>query len=153
VNVLLEERGRLTLEHAGWRQRVAARLHAARLDAQLGAGEPPESAIALAVHAERVARPAQRRLLAQSIQRVLALADRPPPVRAAPVDLCAVRRARTQLEELADRLASARPVDVRGLARVRTLLADGSGPLYGHRAPEALARALAAVRSELDTDF
>jgi hypothetical protein len=153
MDVLLEQRGRLTLQRVGWRQRLAARVLAAGLDARLGAGEPPESGVALAVHAERVASPSQRRLLARSVQRVLAHAERPTRLRAAPVDLTAVRGARPQLEELAERLASARPVDIRGLARVRTLLADGSGPLYGHRGPETLERALTAVRSGLETGF
>jgi hypothetical protein len=35
-----------------------------------------------------------------------------------------------ELEELADRLLSCNPVDVRGVAQAQLLLADGGGPLY-----------------------
>jgi len=68
----------------------------------------------------------------------------------APVNRAAVRRARAELDALAARLVSSEPLDVRGVARVRTLLADGTGPLYrGHDAGR-LRRELVATLASLD---
>ena len=48
-----------------------------------------------------------------------------------------------------ERLVAPGPVDVRGVARVRNLLADGAGPLYqestAHRLAPELQSALAAM--------
>jgi hypothetical protein len=48
------------------------------------------------------------------------------------------------------RLTATGPVEVQGVARIRTLLADGTGPLY-HSAPaEELRNELAAVLTALN---
>jgi hypothetical protein len=62
-----------------------------------------------------------------------------------------VQRARNELAEVAGRLAASGPVDVHGVARVRTLVADGTGPLYRSAPPECLRHELTEVLAALDT--
>jgi hypothetical protein len=152
--VLLEEDRGLTLRRVGLRERVKARLRSGSLDEALVRGASPESSAELALHARQVASPAGRQLLAQGLRRVVALADAPDTGRrAVPIASSAVRRARNQLEALAARLASEGPVDARGVARIRVLLSDGSGPLYRPSAPGRLRGELVAARSALDPDW
>jgi hypothetical protein len=149
--VVLEEDTGLALRRVRWRDHVLVRARASALDDRLAAGESPESTLALALHAERLCRPAQRRLLARSLSRLVAAADDPAgrPVRT-PVCRPAVRQARAELAAIAGRLSAAGPVSVHGVARVRTLLADGTGPLYQPAPPGRLLRALEEVRRALD---
>ena len=53
------------------------RLRASALDQELAAGTSPEATVALAVHAGRLCRPAQRRLLARSLTRIVAASELP----------------------------------------------------------------------------
>ncbi|HWD54780.1 MAG TPA: hypothetical protein VG346_06640 [Acidimicrobiales bacterium] len=151
--VLLEQDGDLALRHAGWRERLVVRLRAGALDAALAAGASPESDVALALHAEHLCAPSQRRLLSRSLRHVVARAEAPAGrLRPVPLNRAAVRRVRAQLESLADRLASDDPVDVRGIARLRALLSDGTGPLYQPREGGHLELEVAALRSALAPD-
>ena len=52
--------------------------------------------------------------------------------------------------ELSARLRSGTPVDARGMARLRELLTDGSGPCYARVSPDALRAELKAVADVLD---
>ena len=57
-----------------------------------------------------------------------------------------------ELAAVVDHLDGAAPVDAHGVARIRNLLADGTGPLYreprpGHLREELLGRARAAMES------
>ena len=63
----------------------------------------------------------------------------------------AVHQARAELAAVAGRLDATGPVDVHGVARVRTLLADGTGPLYRSARPEQLRNELTAVLDALDS--
>ena len=151
VVVVLEEGTGLGLRQVRWRDRLMVRARASALDRQLAAGASPESNVALAVHAGRLCEPAQRRVLARSLTRIATAADAPTgrPLRA-PVCSPAVHRARAELAAVVGRLTATGPVDVQGVARVRTLLADGTGPLY-HSAPaDDLRIELAAVLTALD---
>ncbi len=67
-----------------------------------------------------------------------------------PIDRDEVRRARHELETLASRLAAPEPVNVGGVARVRSLLADGTGPLYRKSEPGRLRRELVAALASLE---
>jgi len=150
--VVVVERGAgLGLRRVRLRDRLLARIRAAELDVELAAGTSPESSVALALHAGHLCEPPQRRLLARSLRRVVAAAENQSASRVkAPVCRPAVRRARSDLEAVIERLLAAGPVDVRGVARVRTLLADGGGPLYrgecsGHELRDELSGVLAAL--------
>ena len=133
--------------------RLAARLHAHRLDAEIASGAPPDSSLPLALRAQALLRDSARRDLATGAERVLAAvgcqpcraryhARLPVPVRAEQVRACSA-----ELADLADRLLADGPVNAQGVARVRTLLADGASPLYHRAACEDLR---AAIRSAAD---
>ena len=129
--VLLEDRAGFHARHVHLTDRILAWLRAPGLDRRLADGAPPESSLDLAIEAERLTRPAERRVLAGSLERIVAGAGRSKPDRAGvPVARAAVRSARSELESVAARLQSSGPVNVRGVARVRVLLSDGMGPLY-----------------------
>ncbi len=129
--VVLEQDSALRLQRVRLRDRVRAHVRASALDHDLAAGASPDSNVALALHAARLCGPSQRYLLARSLTRVAAASEtRARPRLKAPVCRPAVRRARAELDAVVKRLVSSDPVDVRGVALVRNLLADGTGPLY-----------------------
>jgi hypothetical protein len=149
--VVLEEGAGLGLHRVRWRDRLLARARASSLDRALAAGASPEANVPLAIHAGHLCRPAQRHQLARSLMRIAAAADGPAGRRlGAPVCRPSVRRARVELAAVAGRLGAAGPVDVHGVARVRSLLADGTGPLYRSAPPETLRHELTAVLDALD---
>ncbi len=127
------------------------RARASALDRELATGASPESNVALAVHAGRLCQPGQRRALARSLTRIVAASEAPTARHLnAPVCRPAVHRARAEFAAVVGRLTATGPVDVQGVAQVRTLLADGTGPLY-HAAPtDQLRHELAAVLTALD---
>ncbi len=149
--VVLEQDAGLGLRRVRWWDHVLVRARASALDQELATGASPESNLALAVHAGRLCNPAQRRVLARSLARIAAASNAPAGRRLrAPVCRPAVHRARAELTAVADRLAATGPVDVRGVARVRRLLADGTGPLYRSGSPDQLLGELAAALTALD---
>ena len=148
--VLLEHDAGLGLRRVRLRDRLRARLRVAELDAALASGASPESDVALALHAARLCRPAQRRLLARSLARAESAAAAPVPTRrAVPVCRPAIHRARAELQAVVQRLAAG-PVDVRGVARIRALLADGTGPLYRESTTDRLRTELRAALATMD---
>jgi hypothetical protein len=150
--VVLQEGAGLGLRRVRWWDRLVARVRSSALDHELAAGASPESTVPLAVHAGRLCDPAQRRLLARSLTRIVAASAAPVRSRLkAPVCCGAVHQARPELAALAGRLSASGPVDVHGVARVRTLLADGTGPLYRPAPAERLRRELAEVLAALDS--
>jgi hypothetical protein len=150
--VVLEQGAGLALRRVRWWDRLLVRARASALDRELAAGASPESSAALAVHAGRLCEPAQRRVLARSLHRIVVAADAPAGRRLkAPVSRPAVQRARAELAAVAGRLTADGPVDVRGVARVRHLLADGTGPLYRYAPPARLHDELVAVLTALDS--
>ena len=150
--VVLHEGTDLGLRRVRWWDRLVARTRASVLDRELAAGASPESSVPLAVHAARLCEPAQRHLLARSLTRIVAASDAPARARCkAPVCRPVVRAVRPELAALAGRLRASGPLGVHGVARVRTLLADGTGPLYQSGPPEKLRQELAAVLAALDS--
>ena len=108
--VVLEERAGLGLRRVRWRDRLLARARASALDHDLAAGASPDSNVPLAVHAGRLCKPEQRRLLARSLARLVAAADAPTARRLrAPVCRPAVQGARAELAAVAGRLRGDRP--------------------------------------------
>jgi hypothetical protein len=150
-NVLLD-RGvdGLGVQHVNLRDRLRARFRAGSLDRQLAEGALPEASVALALHAARVYGRSQRRLLADSLTRLSNVSGSAPARLRVPVDQEAVRRASRELHAVADRLSGDSPVNVCGVARVRVLIADGTGPLYRAARPEQLRRELRSALSALD---
>jgi hypothetical protein len=150
MNVLLKTDADLGLCRVRIGDRVRARLQASRLDLQLAGGASPESSVILALHAARLHEPLHRKDLADSLWRIAAATERPARLKA-PLCRTAIRQAHRELEAVAARLAGAGPVNVRGVATVRRLLADGGGPLYRRSAPERLQSELRGVLAALDS--
>jgi hypothetical protein len=149
--VVLEQDAGLGLRRVRWWNHLLVRARASALDQELATGASPESNVALAVHAGRLCNPAQRRVLARSLTRIAEASTAPPGRRLkAPVCRPAVHRARAELTAVTARLVAAGPVDVRGVAQVRQLLADGTGPLYRSGSPDQLRGELAAALTALD---
>jgi hypothetical protein len=115
-----------------------------------GAGRAPGPAVLAERRAELVAH-AERRMLAATLRRVVASADRPP-VRSArvPVDAAAVRAERAHIERLAAVLAATDvPLPARAVARASLLVTDAASPLYG-RGGDQLHRHLAQTLFEIE---
>ena len=127
--------------------RLTERLHAGRYDRDLAVGVPAEPGSPLAVHAERITCVAEREAIARSFRRLVRDAHD------GGVPLCTQmephRRNVLAAEELIDTvtlwLHSQRPVDPRGMARLRRLLCDGAGPLYDRGRGDLEGRLVAAL--------
>jgi plasmid stabilization system protein ParE len=133
-----------------WQARLAAKLFAARYDRAVDAGASSEPGSALAAHVARLSAPRARKELAHALRLVLRDAvEGPDALRPrVPVRTDAVRRAADVVQAIVSRLEGPHRVRVRGMARLRMLLADGRGPLYRSGAGSldaALKGALAAL--------
>lgn len=144
--VILEPYGAPELMHAGVRPHLQTLLHPGRLDRELAAGVPPERSVLLAVHAQRIVRPRACRGLAATLRRLVAGST----AKAVPISGVRVRLAATRLNAVAARLEADGPVAARGVAALRILLSDGSGPLYRTGDGSDLAGRLARIRTELE---
>jgi len=122
---------------------LLARFRARELDCQLAAGLSPESSDVLFTHAARIARPRSCAVLASSLRKVATAAQKPVGLsNRAPMRRDDIRCSRDELVALAERLERTGPIHARGIAQIRLLLSDGSGPLYrsdsGTRLPPLL---------------
>jgi len=134
------------------RRRVEALLLADRLDRALAAGRPPETDVLLALRAERLACAHTRSELACSLGRLLRVAGEPQRGLTRVSSMAVLERVRAShdaLEELVDQLLAPVPVSAHGVALVRLLLRDGSGPLFRYESRDDLTgqvrRAIAAL--------
>jgi hypothetical protein len=130
--------------------RVRARFSAAALDRELAHGVCPDSRPVLELRARALSRPPVRRELGDQLRRIIRQAHQPPgpsmPIRARRAGVLA---AEDELRLLAGRLQSPRRVAVVGIAKVRVLLCDGSGPLYYRASDEDLGSAVREATSAL----
>jgi len=153
VVVQVDADGGVYAQAVSVRQRVAAHLSGERLDRALAAGDPPESSVLLAWRAQELTATSTRQVLASSVRRILHAAAEPPPRWHAygPVarwdHIGAVRR---ELEQLVVQLLAPAPVSARGVAQVRLLLTDGTGPLYRPRSGSQLRRSVLAAVAALE---
>jgi hypothetical protein len=122
----------------GARQRrwlgLRARLQACQLDYELSTGTSPESSDLLFAHAVRIASPRSCAALASSLRKVAIRAQKPIGLsNRAPLQRVDVLHAKAELLALAERLDKTAPIQARGVAQIRRLLGNASGPLYsGH---------------------
>jgi hypothetical protein len=133
------------------RNRLRARLHANRLDHELANGASPDSTVARALRAQALVRPEVRLRLAGSIERLLAVPLRAtgrPPVTSDPAFHRRVHAASDELNELIRYLRTPGPVPAQGVAKVRLLLTDGTGPL--HRGSGGLSHAVREAIAALE---
>jgi hypothetical protein len=149
--VLVQRKAQLGLARVRLHDRVVARLRAGSLDRALAAGASPESSVPLALHAGQLCGQGERRSLARSLTRIAELARSPGSPRAqVPVSSPAVRRCERELRVLVERLSAPGPVGVRGVARLKRLVTDGTGPLYRPSPPGRLSHELLSALDALD---
>jgi hypothetical protein len=108
----------------------------------------------LAARALQLSDERNRRVLAGSLERLVKEAEAPttrffasaviPPCRAA------VSAQIPQIRALASRLRSREPVRAEGMARLRLLLCDGTGPVYARKRSAALPAALEVIVQSLE---
>jgi hypothetical protein len=128
--VILEEGEGLAVHRVGWFERLQTRVKASHLDRELAHGASPEGSVPLALRAQVLTQPAEGARLADALERIVAAADPSSPTHVrVPVNRQAVRAAGTELRTVIDRLRSG-PVDVRTIATIRNLIAEGNSPLY-----------------------
>jgi len=92
-------------------------------------------------------------VLARSLERLIEAAEQPRalfPVAAVPPHRDQVRHAKPAIHEILERLRSPGPVAASGMAMLRELLADGSGPCYAPIRVDALKCELLVVSAMLD---
>jgi hypothetical protein len=110
---------------------LSARLKNAELDSQLASGIAPERSGLLFSHAVRIVRPRGCAVLASSLRRVVADSERwRGRSNRVPLARANVQTAERELVGLAERLERPGPIRARGVAEIRLLLGDGTGPLY-----------------------
>ncbi|WNG88883.1 hypothetical protein C6A87_006635 [Mycobacterium sp. ITM-2016-00317] len=112
--------------------RLTAWTFAGRLDEQLALGFTGKPGTPLAAHARRLESRRERQRIAGSLQRVAADAHDASAWRTGriPLHRSNIRLAGDAVELIVDRLRSPRPVQAKGMARIRRVLSDGGGPLY-----------------------
>jgi hypothetical protein len=117
---------------AGRWAHLKARLLADRYDRQVDAEVLPLPGSALAAHIQRLASRAEAADLARTLRMVQHDAREPywPMTARIPVQRREVFANEDLIEEIVARLTSGRPLGLRGIARLRMLVADGTGPLY-----------------------
>jgi hypothetical protein len=127
----------------GLRSRARARVSGIALARELASGTPPWQSPRHAARALQLTGDSYRAALAHSLERLIALAEKPPR-RRDPVPVCRrqVRDASGWLHVVAARLRDPTPVNPRGMAMITELLADGTSPCYARAAPGALSRTL-----------
>lgn len=136
--------------HIGVGTRIRARLFAARWDQQIERAAPGTAVIAdspLAAHMRRITSRGEREQLADALNPTRRSSAGGVSFRV-PVHAAALSAAADLIDELTFRLRGPQPVRVRGMARLRILLADGRGPFY-RPGPASLNAALRGVLAAL----
>ena len=133
------------------RARVTARLRAQRFDRALAVGVPAPAGSALAVHAARLTSVAERHAVAEALRRAVRDANDDPGATQSgrvPMHRANIAAAEALIDQVRLRLQVPHPVSARGMARLRQLLSDGTGPLYRYGRGD-LAGRLGAVLAAL----
>ncbi len=127
--------------------RLMARLHAGKFDRMLAVGVPAPAGSALAVHAARLTSVEEREAIAHTLRRAAQdAADHHAPLSSrVPLNVPNIGVAKDRIDQIALRLHSPRPVTARGVARLRLVLSDGSGPMYHYGSGDLEGRLGAAL--------
>jgi len=114
--------------------RLTARILADRFDRLIAVGVPAPVGSALAAHEARLESTAERETIARSLRTALADAGGPGILLSSriPLHVPNITAAQDVIEAVTLRLHSPRPVNARGMARLRQILSDGTGPFYRH---------------------
>lgn len=155
--MLVEDGGsddaRLEIRRVRPADRLVAWLRSSALDRELAQGRSPDASAALSLRARVLLSSRTRRRTARALRQI------PRFVRPAPAAIRASTIVGEQLpavafafEELAQRIESDSPVDVRGVALTRVLLANGAGSPYCPVLAESLFRAVNEALGALTPD-
>ncbi|MCV7279071.1 hypothetical protein H7J88_05355 [Mycolicibacterium flavescens] len=130
--------------------RLIARIKAADFDRRLAVGAPAPAGSALAAHCARLTSPREREAVTRALRRIVRDARGRGPLMSSRVPLHTpnIAAAEDLIDDITLRLHSPRPVAARGMARLRVLLADGTGPLYRYGRGDLTGR-LGAALAEL----
>ena len=130
---------------------LARAARAQSLDRDLAAGVPASTSPLHRLHARALAGPAERRRLACAWRRILRAAEGTGRIGQHGLPVCTeqVLAARHDIERLIGHLESAAMVSPAGVAGIRRLLGDGSGPLYHRGAGRALGPELRRLEASL----
>jgi hypothetical protein len=106
----------------------------------------------MALRAQQLASPRLRRELAKNWDHVLDRANRAPVPRSprAPLLRESIKTSEADLREMLKLLATPLPVSARGVAMVRVLLTDGTGPLFNPDCSTDLRTAIHDATKQLD---
>jgi hypothetical protein len=112
--------------------RLKARLTAYQFDRQLAVGVTAPAGSALAAHQARLTSVAERESIALALRQAVhdARTGGTPLCARIPVHLNNIAAAEDLIDTITLRLHSPRPVNARGMARLRVVLSDGCGPMY-----------------------
>ena len=130
--------------------RLAARLQAGRFDRMIAVGVPAPAGTALAAHEARLTSSEEREAIARSLRQTVHDAHNggTPLCSRIPVHRENIAAAEDVIDAITRRLYSPRPVSPRGMARLRHLMSDGTGPMYRYGKGD-LAGRLGAALAEL----
>jgi hypothetical protein len=130
--------------------RMAAYLRRFKLDRALSEGADPSSSGLLAARAAQLAGQSTRADVATGLERMaLSIVDPPSRTRVRPSRQAALAN-QSMLLDLAAALRRGGPLYARGIAKLRMIVVDGTGPAYTDRRGEALARALELAAAGLN---
>jgi hypothetical protein len=142
----------LTARDATVGERLTARLRSGTLDRDLACGVSPDASAPLELRAQALERMSARRELARTLRRLLAEADAQVPRRRSgvvPIMRDTIRDASDEFRILIEHLLAPGPVSAQGVAQIRLLLQDGSGPLFHRGAGECLRTCLQKATAAL----
>jgi hypothetical protein len=142
----------VVFEHGGARTRLATQLRSRQLDRALASGSSSDASSTLSLRARSLISVSGRAALARLIRRLVEDAHDPLNPLTPGVPFCRrkILTSAQLLEELADRLTSAGPVDARGVAQIRVLLTDSHGPVYERPGADDLEPALREAMKALE---
>lgn len=111
--------------------RLHARLRAAKFDRLVSVGVPAPAGSALAAHELRLTSTVERDTVARALRgTVIDARDGVLLSARVPLNVPNIMAAQELIDAITLRLHSPRPVNARGMARLRQVLSDGAGPLY-----------------------
>ena len=135
--------------------RLIARMLAPWLDEELARGMGASLSEAHTARAEQLARTRARRAVAHKLDKLVDRAQNPRLLsRIALIPPCReqVHDAMPLIVAIRSRLLSGEPLPARGVARLKTLLSDRSGPCYVYRGPQSLTLALQEIAELLQAE-
>jgi hypothetical protein len=112
------------------RARLVARVRAERYDRLLAVGVRPQVGSALAAHEARLTSVAEREAVARALRTALTESGGLVFTSRVALHTSNIKAAADVIDAITLRLHAPRPVNARGMARLRRVLSDGRGPFY-----------------------